>query len=127
MLECGVDTFYVRYGPELSIAVVMAYACWVVFQALLYQFLPGKLSTGQLTPAGHLLEYRTNGLLAWFTSHVLFATVVVTGLVQPTIIAVYWEELLVTVNVFGFLLSWFVYIKAYIRPSHERDRKFSGE
>lgn len=82
---------------------------------------------GQLTPAGNLLEYRTNGLLAWLATHAAFAVCVLRGHVDPAIIAKNWEALLVAVNVYGFLLSGIAYAKAYLSPTFEGDCKFSGK
>jgi len=104
----------------------MYYGAWLLFQAALYQFLPCKLSTGQLTPAGHLLKYRTNGLLAWALTHALFIAWLVHGCVDPAIIAKNWEPLLISVNAYGFILSGVAYTKAHLSPTHDGDRKFSG-
>lgn len=119
--------FFQIHGPRADYKVHYGYAGWLLYQAGLYQLLPGKLSVGQLTPAGHLLKYRTNGLFAWMLTHMLFGAWVLHGSVDPAIIARNWEPLLVTANVYGFLLSGFAYLKAHFSPSHEGDRKFSGE
>jgi len=105
----------------------VGYGIWILFQATLYQFLPSALSTGQLTPAGYLLKYRTNGLLAWCVTHALFLGFSVCGFLDPAILARNWEGLLVATNIFGFILTGVAYIKAHLSPSHEKDRKFSGE
>lgn len=49
------------------------------------------------------------------------------GCVDAAIFAKNWEGLLVSVNFYGFLLSGFAYIKAYVSPTHEGDCKFSGK
>lgn len=127
MLENGADTFYSMYAPKPDLPVALGYSAWVLFQATLYIFLPSTLSTGQLTPAGHLLKYRTNGLLAWVVTHLLFAAAVLTGIMNPAILAEHWGGLLVLANISGFLIAGFVYIKAHWAPTHEGDRKFSGK
>ena len=104
----------------------IGYACWLAFQATLYRLLPGPLSTGQLTPAGNLLKYKTNGLLAWAVTHLLTVLAATFGLLDLALIANHWEGLLVAVNVYGMLLAAFCQIKAHLVPSHPNDRKFSG-
>jgi 7-dehydrocholesterol reductase len=127
LLDLGPINFFLLYGPRSNAKVSLGYGAWILFQIALYQFLPSKLSTGQLTPAGNLLNYRTNGLLAWTVTHVLFVALAVSGLMDPAILARHWEPLLVTANIAGFLLTGFVYAKAHLSPTHEKDRKFSGK
>ncbi|PQE18972.1 7-dehydrocholesterol reductase protein [Rutstroemia sp. NJR-2017a WRK4] len=126
MLVAGPASFLWQYAPRGNLRASIGYASWLLFQAALYQFLPTKLSTGQLTPAGHLLKYRTNGLSAYIVTHVLFVALSYAGILDPAILAKNWEALLVCANVYGFLLSGFAYLKACISPTHEGDRKFSG-
>ena len=127
MWTVGPVSFFWSHAPRADLKVHLAYGCYLVFQAGLYQLLPGKLSKGQLTPAGHLLEYRTNGLFAWVLTHMLFAVWVLYDCVDPAIIARHWEPLLVTANVYGFAVPVVIFAKAHFFPTHEGDRKFSGE
>lgn len=122
----GLITFTQQYAPRPSMRASIGYACWLVFQATLYSLLPGPLSTGQLTPAGNLLKYKTNGLLAWAVTHLLTVLAATFGLLDLALIANHWEGLLVAVNVYGMLLAAFCLIKAHVVPSHPNDRKFSG-
>lgn len=59
----------------------------MVFQALLYHFLPGKTNEGQQTPGGNVLSYTTNGYLAFCISLLLSLGASVAGLIRPSIIA----------------------------------------
>lgn len=127
LLESGPVKFFSIYAPRSDLKVSLGYGAWILFQAALYQFLPSKLSTGQLTPAGNLLNYYTNGFLAWITTHFLFVILAASGCVDLAILAHHWEPLLVSANVFGFLLTGLAYFKAHLSPTHEKDRKFSGE
>ena len=127
MWQAGPTNFYRQYAPRTDIKVNIAYGAWLLFQIALYQFLPSKLSTGQLTPAGNLLRYRTNGLLAWVITHMLYLGASFCGILDPAMLAKNWQALIVSFNVFGFLLSGLAYVKAYLSPTHEGDRKFSGE
>jgi 7-dehydrocholesterol reductase len=126
MLEMGPINFFRTYAPRPSVEASIGYGAWLLFQAALYLFLPSVISTGQLTPAGNLLKYRTNGLLAWFVTHGLFFGLSMSGHLDPAILAKNWEGLLVAANIWGFLLASIAYIKAHVSPSHELDRKFSG-
>lgn len=56
LLEVGAWRYGVMYGPRSSLTVFAAYIAWFLFQAALYTYLPAPLRTGQLTPAGHLLQ-----------------------------------------------------------------------
>ncbi len=119
--------FFARHVPSPSIKASVGYGLWILFQIALYRFLPSKISTGQLTPDGNLLHYRTNGLLAWAVTHVLFAGLVLMRYIDPAILAKHWEGLLVAANISGFLLSGLAFGKAHLSPTHEGDRKFSGK
>lgn len=127
MLEMGPLAFFRWFAPRPDWRVSISYGGWLAFQAAMYCFLPSTISTGQLTPAGNLLEYRTNGLSAWFATHVVFAVSVLYGAVDPAIIAKNWEALLIAANIYGFLLSGTAYVKAYLSPTYEGDCKFSGK
>lgn len=48
--------FLVQYGPQFRQPAFVAYVTWLFFQAGLYACLPSPLRTGQLTPAGYLLQ-----------------------------------------------------------------------
>ncbi|KAI9137440.1 ergosterol biosynthesis ERG4/ERG24 family-domain-containing protein [Paraphysoderma sedebokerense] len=100
---------------------------WVVFQGLLYAFLPAKIGYGQQTPAGFILPYKVNGLLAWVVTHVAFYFLTHHFQIVPaSIIARNWGGLLIAANIYGYALTAFSYAKAHLFPSHPEDRKFSG-
>lgn len=121
----GLSLFAARYGPAFSPRASLGFAAWLLFQALLYTCLPGK-SFGQVTPAGVLLDYPTNGLLAWVITVSLAVAGAYLGVLDPTVAARHWAGLIVIINIYGYALSVAAYIKAYYAPSHPRDRKFSG-
>ncbi|CAG8433102.1 7773_t:CDS:2 [Ambispora gerdemannii] len=113
--------------PRHSLDAAKIYFAWVTFQALLYAVLPGKIGYGQQTPAGHILPYKVNGLLAWTISHILFlAGAFYFGWWDASIIHDQWGPLLVVANLYGYFLTFFVFLKAYTFPTHPEDRKFSG-
>lgn len=127
LMNAGPLDFMKEFAPRPSAKANMGYAAWVIFQLALYQFFPSRISTGQLTPAGHLLKYRTNGLSAWIVVHVGYVALSYFGIIDPAFLAQNWEGLLIAANIYGFLLSGFAYFKACYFPSHEGDCKFSGE
>ena len=124
--ENGLYSFCHQYAPRFTMNAFVGYAAWLSLQALFFTLLPGPISTGQMTPAGNLLEYKTNGLLAWVITHcvVIFAGAV--GVVNLATVANHWMGLLIAANIYGYLLALFCQIKAHVSPSHPSDRKFSG-
>ena len=122
----GVWLFCSHYLPHPSWDASLGYIGWLFFQAALYQFLPGPISTGQLTPAGNILQYKTNGLLAWVVTHAIAVGAALLGYLDLTIIADHWEGLLVAMNIYGILLPALCLIKGYIAPSYPGDSRYSG-
>lgn len=122
----GISTFCSRYMPRPSVEASFGYVSWLLFQAALYHILPGPISTGQLTPAGNLLKYKTNGLLAWTLSHCIVAVAALCGYLDLAIIADHWEGLLVAMNIYGIVLPMLCLIKGYLAPSYVGDCKYSG-
>lgn len=122
----GLIQFAWRYFPQPSLLACFGYAGWLLFQALLYGYLPGPKCFGQRTPGGHLLSYTTNGLMAWTITHLLFLTASVLGLLDPAVIAKNWEGLFVAANTYGFVLAILAQYKGYWAPSYPEDRKMSG-
>lgn len=123
--------------PSFSWNAALIFGVWVSLQAVL-ALIPDALHRilksyqggdveGAVTPAGLTLLYRINGLQAWVLSHLLFfAGAFIFGWFSPTIIFDNWGSMLWVLNLVGFGLGAFVYIKAFLFPSHAKDRKFSG-
>ena len=112
--------------PKPSLQGAALFIGWLSLQALLYVYLPAPIAFGQETPAGHVLPYRVNGLFAWILCNAGFVVFGMLKLFPLSIIADNWEGLLVITNVYGYLLTAFVYAKAQLAPSHPDDRKFTG-
>ncbi|KAG9301158.1 hypothetical protein G9A89_012541 [Geosiphon pyriformis] len=113
--------------PELTHEGLLIYFGWIFYNAVLYAILPAKIGYGQRTPAGHVLPYKVNGLLAWFITHIIFLLgAFYFGWSKASIIHDQWGPLLVAANLYGYFLTFFVFLKAYTFPSHPDDRKFSG-
>jgi len=121
----GVFDFLHRYYPAVDSNVVLVYSAWVLFQAGLYTVLPGR-STGQRTASGNLLEYRTNGFLAWIITMALAGSAWWSGMLDAAVIARNFETFPAFLNYYGVFLSIVAFVKAYVAPSHAEDRTFSG-
>ncbi|KAL7267263.1 hypothetical protein RUND412_010158 [Rhizina undulata] len=122
----GAISFFSAHLPRPTKEAAGGYVAWLAFQTILYLWLPGKTGYGQRTPAGNLLPYKVNGLLAWVVSHAVAVVAVWRGWIMADVVARNWEGLIVCANVYGFLLTGFAYLKALWWPSHAGDRKFSG-
>ena len=124
--QAGFLNMLSELGPAFSVKGLLAWVGWLSLQAALYCSLPGLTQTGQRTPAGHLLDYKINGLSAWLLTHVLYAGLCWYGLVDPAFVPRNWSGLVAAMNATGILLSMFAYVRAHVSPTHEADRKFSG-
>jgi len=123
--------------PSLSGTAFLIFGVWFLLQVcfyylpdILHAFLPnyvGGNCLGAVTPAGNQLRYNINGLQAWCLSHLLFlmATALL-GWFSASIIFDNWGGLLWVVNIVGYAVAIFAFVKAYYFPSHPQDRKFSG-
>ncbi|KAF0468857.1 7-dehydrosterol-delta 7-reductase [Gigaspora margarita] len=121
------DSVVLQKLPQFTWDGIKIYLSWLSFQAILYAILPAKIGYGQRTPAGHILPYKVNGLLAWFITHTLFLVgAFCFNWWKGSIIHDNWGALLIAANIYGYFLTFFSFAKAYIMPSHPEDRKFSG-
>ena len=126
VLQEGALHVFKAHGPHFSSKGTLACICWIALQAALFQYLPGPVNTGQRTPAGHLLAYRTNGLLAWIVTHVLYIALCWFDFIDPGFVPRNWAGIFAALNLVGFFISSFAYVKAYLMPTHPEDRKYSG-
>lgn len=122
----GFLAILVRHAPTLTLKASAVYGLYLLLQAALFHWLPGPTSSGQRTPAGHLLTYRTNGLAAWVVTHVLYALLSWYGVLDPGFVPRNWSGLVAAMSFMGFLVTTLAFVKAYAFPTHTEDRKFSG-
>ncbi|KAH7146843.1 ergosterol biosynthesis ERG4/ERG24 family-domain-containing protein [Dactylonectria estremocensis] len=122
----GFVPVFKEHYPHFTLQATLAYVCWLILQATLYLYLPGKTNTGQRTPAGHLLSYRTNGVAAWIVTRATYMSLCYLGILDPAFIPRNWGGLVAAMNLAGLFLAAFSNAKAHIMPSHPNDRKFSG-
>ncbi|KAK1970772.1 ergosterol biosynthesis ERG4/ERG24 family protein [Colletotrichum sublineola] len=114
------------YSPSCSLKATAAYASWIALQVILYVCLPGPPHTGQQTPAGHVLDYRTNGLNAWLVTYTLLAVLAWADIIDLSFVAENWSGWFVAMNIAGFAVSTMAYVKAKIAPTHPDDMKLTG-
>ncbi|CAJ0745471.1 15891_t:CDS:10, partial [Entrophospora sp. SA101] len=89
---------------------------WGRDKGLLYAFLPVKIGYGQQTPAGHILPYKVNGLLAWVITHLIFIFgAFYFELWEASIIHDKWGELFVAANIYGFIYDLLMGIEMNLR------------
>lgn len=128
-------TFW-NYIPTLSLYAPLILTVWVLVQVVL-ALIPDGLNRilpsyrggdvkGSVTPAGNQLTYRINGLQAWVISHLLFGVAWWLGLFSPAVIFHEWGALLILLNLAGFALAFFAYMKAFASPSKPIERSFRG-
>lgn len=123
-LPCSVVSF--------SIETTLWTLVWILFQYILAQlpniitffgYYQGGKQEGQLTPAGNKIVYNINGLQSLLISINCFVYGIYFGFFKTTVIANHWGELFVTVNIIGYLLATFAYLKARLCPDHLDDCK----
>ncbi|OAR05681.1 hypothetical protein LLEC1_08124 [Akanthomyces lecanii] len=122
----GFGCLFTTYSPRLTKEGLIAVFGWVAVQAALFQWLPGPMNTGQQTPAGYIHSYRTNGLTAWVVTHDSLAALCWCGVVDAGFIPRNWSGLVAAMNLAGFLVSAFTYLKGCFFPTYSEDRAFSG-
>ncbi|KAH6971451.1 7-dehydrocholesterol reductase [Ilyonectria sp. MPI-CAGE-AT-0026] len=118
--------FFSSRIPQLTKASVLAYSLWVIVQALLYVYVPGKLHIAPRTPGGRQLKYRLNGLRVWILSVGGAAMLCYNGILDPAFIAIHWGNLLMTANAYALILVLTFWIKARIKPDHQGDTLITG-
>ncbi|CAJ0853921.1 17901_t:CDS:10, partial [Entrophospora sp. SA101] len=110
------DITYITKLPSFSCEGLQIYFGWLIFQGLLYAFLPVKIGYGQQTPAGHILPYKVNGLLAWVITHLIFIFgAFYFELWEASIIHDKWGELFVAANIYGFIYDLLMGIEMNLR------------
>jgi 7-dehydrocholesterol reductase len=120
-------SFFTSRLPAITATSIAAYLSWVVFQACLYVFVPGRLHQAPRTPGGRRLFYRLNGLRAWALTVALAAAASFASLVDPALIAKHWTTMLATATVYSFALIAVFYVKARVAPDDKGDTLLTGK
>uniref|UniRef100_UPI00358F1111 7-dehydrocholesterol reductase n=1 Tax=Myxine glutinosa TaxID=7769 RepID=UPI00358F1111 len=127
-----------KRAPSFSWNAAKIYALWFASQVFAYVALPdichkfipgyvGGIQEGARTPSGAINHYHINGLQAWLITHVLWVlNAVYLQWFSPSIIFDHWGSLLWCMNITGYVVSIFAFIKAYLFPTNPTDCKFTG-
>lgn len=120
-------SFFTSRLPTVTAISIAAYLGWVVFQALLYIFVPGPLHQAPRTPGGRRLFYRLNGFRAWVLTLTIAAYACYAGFIDPTLLAKHWTTFLATAMVYSSALIGIFYIKARVAPDDKGDTLLTGK
>ena len=124
------DKNYIDYQVFLMIAL------WIIFQMILF-VLPdilhkilciyrGGIQEGSITPAGNKMYYNINGLQALIITFITFFVCVKYDIIDPAWIGKNWIQSFIVANVYGYILTLIMYVKALYFSSHIEDNKYSG-
>ncbi|KAL2196336.1 7-dehydrocholesterol reductase [Corynascus similis CBS 632.67] len=125
VLSKRLSFFSSRLLPVTTTSVA-AYLSWVIFQAILYVFVPGRLHQAPRTPGGRRLIYKLNGLNAWLLTVILAAWASYAGLVNPAVLASSWPTALATATLYSFTLIAVFFVKARVAPDDKGDTMITG-
>ena len=97
--------------PAPGLRVAALYGSWLLLQALLQLWAPGRLQSGVPLADGSRLAYRLNGWFSfWFTLVVLLAAMGV-GVISPTVAYDEFGPLLMTANLVAVALAALLYVQ----------------
>jgi 7-dehydrocholesterol reductase len=98
------------------------YFTWVLFQALLYNIVPGKIVYGSFTQSGQKLKYKINGLMSWLITISVFLMISVKlEIMNTSIVCDNWFSILCAAGSFCFLQTVLAFLKSKIQPSYEKE------
>ncbi|KAL6044911.1 7-dehydrocholesterol reductase [Balamuthia mandrillaris] len=107
------------YIPRPTAKAWLMAITWILFQAALFRFLPGRPTKGQPTPTGNVLLYNINGIQALV---VTLATFLIAsfglGLFPASIIYHNYGPLLSVASILGFGLSAVMLLKGTFFPTN---------
>ncbi|MBC8070377.1 MAG: hypothetical protein IAG13_18740, partial [Deltaproteobacteria bacterium] len=104
--------------PTWDAAVI--FAGWLVLQALLYAFAPGRVVMGRPTEHGEQAEYRINGLFAFVVSAGLLVGGIALGWVSPQGVLAQWGPLLTLAIAFSIVAAAMCQVAGVRRAHLER-------
>ncbi|MGH7391762.1 MAG: hypothetical protein ACREM3_20250 [Candidatus Rokuibacteriota bacterium] len=102
--------FLARVPPATPAAVAL-YGGWLLLQAALQQWLPGRIAPGLPLADGSRLTYRLNGGLTFWITLALAVAAGAAGLLPPGIAYDQFGPLLTTANLVAFAGSLFLYLQ----------------
>jgi protein-S-isoprenylcysteine O-methyltransferase Ste14 len=105
--------------PAPTLASVLIFAGWFLFQALFQAAVPGPAREGTPLADGRRLTYPMNGWTSFCITLLLFGIGVAAGWVRPAVVYDQFGPLLTTVNVFTFAFCVYLYVEGKRGPSPE--------
>lgn len=105
-------------APTWTAAAI--FSGWLIFQALLYVFGPGRVVQGWPTEHGERAEYRINGLFAWVVTAASLVLGIAFGWISPRGVLAQWGPLLTIATIFAFVASALSYAAGRKRGHLER-------
>jgi protein-S-isoprenylcysteine O-methyltransferase Ste14 len=98
-----------RYFPRPTATSIRIAALWLLFQALLQIYAPGRRTEGRPLPDGSRLTYKMNGWASWWLTWIGLSAGVALGAIPPTLLADQFGPLLTTWNIFTFGFCLYLY------------------
>lgn len=114
------STVYTIWQPIFfgSMAAWQIIFGFILFEFILIKALPGRDFYGPITPKGNTPVYKANGVLAFFTSLVVFGlSTFYFHFFSASIIYDHFGEILGALNLFSLLLCVLLYLKGRYKPS----------
>ena len=93
--------------PTAKSAAIVA--GWLILQALLAHYVPGRVVEGTALPDGTRLSYKLNGWRAWWLTGALLASCAALRLYSPAALADEFGPLLTTANIFTAVFCIYLY------------------
>jgi delta24(24(1))-sterol reductase len=113
---------HIRTGAAPTAATVAFYAGFVGLQGVLAVAMPGVVVKGLPLPSqgGERLEYRCNGVAAWYVTLALAAVLHVTRILPLTFLVDHLGSILSVAAIFGDALAVLVFLDARLRGREHR-------
>jgi delta14-sterol reductase/lamin-B receptor len=106
--------------PAPTWDAVAIFVAWLVLQALLYVFGPGRVVEGRPTEHGERAQYRINGLFAFAVSAALLLACIALGIVSPRNVLAQLGPLLTIATLFAVVAAGLSYVAGRRRAHLER-------
>ncbi len=104
-----------------TFTAVFLYAGWIIFQALLQAFLPGKTAQGKTLHDGTRLDYKMNGIASFIITLLAASVLVFTRVIETSVIYDNLGALISVVIIFTYLYGIFLYLYGKLKaPDTER-------
>jgi protein-S-isoprenylcysteine O-methyltransferase Ste14 len=100
---------WLRHFPLPTVRSTTIVAGWLVFQALLQVYAPGKWIEGTPLHDGTRLKYKMNGWFTWWFTWAVLVAAVALHLVRPSVLADEFGPLLTTANIFTYAFCLYLY------------------